>query len=211
MDNLIIIGAGGFGREVASWAAQHPLCGVSWKIAGFLDDLYPSLSLPSGCPPLLGSIKDHLPSPTNRYICALGRPATKQSCVQLLLERDACFINLIHPSVTIGDRVKLGQGIILCPGVRITCDSEIGDFTAINLNATVGHDTSIGAWCQISSHCDIMGHVTIGEGSLLGSSAIILPRVKVGHSVTVGAGSVVVKSVADGQTVFGNPAHSLLD
>lgn len=211
MDNLIIIGAGGYGREVASWASQHPDSGVAWRITGFLDDRYPSLQLPDGCPPLLGTIKDHTPSPANRYLCALGSPTAKQSCVQPLLERGARFISLVHPSVTIGERVNLGQGIILCPGVRLTCDCTIGDFTSINLNATVGHDACIGAWCQISSHCDIMGYASVGDATFLGSSALILPKVQVGRSATVGAGSVVIKSVGDGQTVFGNPARSLLD
>ena len=38
MQRLIIVGAGGLGREVFSWASHHPDCGQVWNIAGFIDD-----------------------------------------------------------------------------------------------------------------------------------------------------------------------------
>ena len=38
MNKLIIVGAGGFGREVLQWALQSNDYGKKWEIAGFLDD-----------------------------------------------------------------------------------------------------------------------------------------------------------------------------
>ena len=37
MDQVYIVGAGGFGREVAHWLTQSPDCGTKWRLAGFLD------------------------------------------------------------------------------------------------------------------------------------------------------------------------------
>ncbi|NBX34537.1 hypothetical protein EBR16_04155 [bacterium] len=38
MKKLLIVGAGGFGREMHAWALQHPDHGRDWIFAGFLDD-----------------------------------------------------------------------------------------------------------------------------------------------------------------------------
>ena len=38
MKKLLIVGAGGFGREVACWAAEAMGRGTDWVPAGFLDD-----------------------------------------------------------------------------------------------------------------------------------------------------------------------------
>ena len=46
----------------------------------------------------------------------------------------------------------------------------------------------------------------IGDNVFIGSGVTIVPGIKIGKNARVGAGSVVIANVADGETVFGNPA-----
>jgi acetyltransferase-like isoleucine patch superfamily enzyme len=50
------------------------------------------------------------------------------------------------------------------------------------------------------------GHSEIGRGVYIGSGATIIPGRKIRDRARVGAGSVVIRNVAEGQSVFGNPA-----
>ncbi|TVP79605.1 MAG: acetyltransferase [Puniceicoccaceae bacterium] len=207
MKRLIIVGAGGFGREVFNWASAHPDCGRLWEIAGFLDDNPAALD---GCNypvAVLGSVANHHPAADELFICAIGAPSIKWAVCQQLLDRSASFLTLVHPSVIMGANVQLGQGVVLCPGVILTCDIQIGDFAMINCLSSVGHDARIGDWATLSAHCDVTGGAEVGERALLGSGARILPGKKVGPGALVGAGSVVLGNVAAESKVFGNPAR----
>lgn len=209
MKQLWIVGAGGFGREVYSWASAHPDCGVDWEIAGFLDDNPAALDgfdYPVG---ISGTVKDHLPGESDCYVCGLGIPEVKQRVCRALLARSACFITLVHPSAILGKHVRLGTGVVLCPRVTLTCDAEVGDFVSVNCHSSAGHDVKIGAWSTVSGHCDITGGCELGEMAFLGSGVRILPKRRVGVGAYVGAGSVVLQSVADAQRVFGVPARRI--
>lgn len=209
MDTVFIIGAGGFGREVYSWAVQHPDCGTQWEIAGFLDDNPKALAgfgLPVG---IIGGISDARPDPAARYICGLGQPSLKAEICPALSKAGARFLTLIHPSAIIGQCVHIGAGSILCPGSMLTCNIEIGRFVTINCNSSIGHDSRVGDFTTLSGFCDVTGHCTLGTRVFLGSHACIIPDTEVGSNSTVGAGSVVIRKVPANVTVFGNPAKIL--
>ena len=211
MKNLIIIGAGGFGREVLQYAldTQASSNAGEWNVAGFLDDNANALSGYSCGYPIFGTVKEHVVSDENVYICSIGDVRAKLSICEEYLNRGARFINLIHPTAIVGRTCKMGTGNILCPFSSLTTDVAIGNFVTLNQKAGCGHDAVIGNGCAVSAFCDITGGASLGEGVFLGSHAVICPGVKVGDYARIGAGSVVLRDVKAGGSVFGIPAKKL--
>ena len=206
---LIVVGAGGLGREIYGCAKTHPDCGVRWRPAGFLDDFPNALGgrdYPRG---VIDSIRDYEPRANDVFVAGLGTPQLRRNCCEMLIRRGANFVSLIHPSAVILSNVRLGRGVVLLPNAWIGCDARVGDFVTFLPSSHAGHDTIIGDYCQCSTGCDIMGAVELGHDVLVGSGARIIPSVKVGDGAVVGAGSVVVRDVMPGQTVFAMPARPL--
>jgi sugar O-acyltransferase (sialic acid O-acetyltransferase NeuD family) len=208
MKDLVIIGAGGFGREVFCWARESA---GEWIIAGYLDDNPRALDgFGPDLPPILGSVQAHVPKPSEVFVCAIGQVAAKRRCIESILSRGGAFTTVVHATAVHSRRAALGKGVILCPYSIVSSDAQIGDFVTVNLHSSVAHDSVIGRWCQLHCHVDITGGVTLGEGVLVGSHASVLPGVKVGDGAVIGAGSVVNRDVAAGVTVFGAPARPYL-
>jgi sugar O-acyltransferase (sialic acid O-acetyltransferase NeuD family) len=206
MKKLLIVGAGGFGRELYVWASQHPDCGRAWELEGFLDDnahALQSFGSFAQVMPLTGHVVD----PAKLYLCGLGLPPMKEKLLQPLLAAGANFPVFIHPRAVVGDRVKFGRGVVLCPGAIASADIALGDFVMLNLHTTVGHDASVGAWSTLSSHCDVTGRVQVADRVFMGSRVSIIPGQTVGSGATLGAGAVVIRDVPAGVTVVGNPAR----
>ena len=204
-----IVGAGDFGRECASWAKAYSLLsGVPF--AGFLADDATSLDThPHYRPGVVGPASAHAPREGAVYVMAISDPRAKLTVADILTSRGARFVTVIHPSAILADHVTLGDGVVVCPNVVISCDTRILDFVAINLGSTVGHDVRIGRGATVSAHVDLTGHVTVDEGAFLGSHAVVLPKGRVGAYARVGAGSVVLRSVKPGVTVMGVPARQV--
>lgn len=203
---LVLLGAGGFGREVHQWACDAWRLGRrgGWRFGGFLDDGDVADPLLPG--PVVGRIATYVPRRGDVFLCAIGDPAARQRTTQRLVEVGARFATLVHPTAVVGRNVELGAGVILCPRVILTCDIRVGDHTALNCGTAVGHDARLGRWCQVSSFCDITGRCEVGDGVFLGSRVSLLPGARVGDGASVGAGSVVLRRVGPGERVFGVPA-----
>jgi sugar O-acyltransferase (sialic acid O-acetyltransferase NeuD family) len=214
--NLVILGAGGFGREVHAWLLDsirngdcQPTNEVVWKIAGFIDDVSNAPDIFPGLPPILSKIDEYQPDPNSYLVCAIADPAAKKLLSNKLLLKGAQFFTLIHPSAIVGTNVTVGKGTVICPFTVLSTDLVVGDFVTINSGCTIGHDSVIADYCTLSGHCDITGGVKLQEGAFLGSHAAIIPKVTVGEYAVVGAGSVVIRKVAPGVTVFGVPAKRI--
>ena len=206
MKDLYIVGAGGFGREVYGWLGDMGDAS-DWRFCGFLDDNPEALQGLDYGQGVVAPISGFQVEPSQLFVCGIGDVSTKIMLCQPLMDRGAQFLTVVHPTVVIGRNVRLGQGVVLCPGVILTCDMEIGDMVMINCRSSAGHDVSIGDWCTISAHCDLTGYTKLGRGVFMGSGARIIPGKSVGADAVIGAGSVVIRSVAAGQKVFGNPAR----
>lgn len=207
--SLVIVGAGGFGREVYEWAVQSFDFNREWRWKGFLDDNPRALAgkdYPGG---VISGIDSYEAESGDYFLCAVGKPGLKKELAGKMLDKGVRPAGLIHPSVVIGRNVVMGSGVILCPRVVLTCDIVLGDFVTLNVGTAVGHDARIGSYSQSSSFCDLTGYTKLGEEVFLGSHASVLPSVTVGDRAVIGAGAVVLRNVPSGQTVFGVPARVL--
>ena len=209
MKRLLIIGAGGFGREVLNWALDILPQNRDWEVGGFLDADPAVLDAYDCRLPILADPLHYSPKEDDCFICAIGHPSTKLRVCRYLKERGAQFITLIHPTAIIGDRCTIGAGCVFCPGAVVTTDVKIGDFVMMNLQSTIGHDAVVADGCTLSPHADVNGFASLGEGVFLGCHAVVLPGATVGDYAIVGAGSVVLKKVKAGVTVMGVPAKQI--
>lgn len=209
MKNLLILGAGGFGREVLGWASKNAGYNTNFTIGGFLDDNPEALKGYSYPVEVIGSIQDYHPTPADLLVCAIGNPQAKQRIVELMLQRGGRFMNLIHPTAVLGTNVTLGQGVIICPSVVISADVTVGNFVSIDTQSVLGHDVQVGHYSHVAIFSALTGHAKLQERVFIGCNSTLLPGVTIGADAIVGAGSVVTKPVDAGLVVAGVPARPL--
>ncbi len=200
---VVVIGAGGFGREVADLARA-----AGMEVAGFIGTRAegdPELRLP-----LLGG-DEILPTLRSRGIAqaalvAVGETRVRERLLALCASAGLDLPALVHASASVLTDQAFGPGVIVYPGAVVMSDCRIGHGVLINSGATLGHDVVVGNCANIGPGANIAGRVTIGARTLIGIGAIIRERTIIGADTTVGAGSVVVKNLPDGVLAYGVPA-----
>ncbi len=205
---LVIVGAGGFGREVLMWI-NDDCVGLGNNVRGFVDANKNALDEFDIDLPILGDPLTYTPATDERLVMAIGIPAIKIKLAESLRSRGGKFATLVHPSAHVGPRSQLGEGVVVCAGAIVSCDVVIDEFVMLNSYSTVGHDARIGRGTTLSSHADCTGHTRIGEGVFMGSHASVIPSITVGNGATIAAGSVAMRNVPAGATVLGVPAKKL--
>jgi len=206
MKDIVIVGAGGFGREVKMLIDQINGASPKYSVLGFYDDSVPKGTLINGLK-VLGSIFDlDQVTKSTAVAIAIGAPKSKKAIVAQLTNPLLYFPKLIHPSVILGiSDEAIGKGVIICAGNIITVNITIGDFVILNLGCTIGHDTNIGNYCAFMPQVNIAGEVSLGEAVYGGMGAGIINQVTIGDNVTLGAGTIVVKDLPSNCLVVGIP------
>lgn len=205
MKNLIIYGAGGFGREVACWVKSLK----ELKFKGFLDDDKNALNGFGLEEFYLGNMDSYEFKDDDFVVIAIANSDVKEMLYKKLKAKGVKFTNVVHESVIVGDRVRFGEGNIICPYGVISVDVQILDCNIFNLHATIGHDAKIGSFNTFNSHCDITGNTSIKDRNFFGSRVSVLPSAKIGNNNKIAAGSVVYKGIRDNLIYLGNPARKV--
>lgn len=208
---LVIIGCGGFGREVLALVMALRDKGAIWEPVRFVDDApgAPDLAKVAalGCYAVRGI--DALlegPDPFSAVV-AIGSNAARRTIVDRLAEAPASYPVLVHPTATVGPGVELGEGTVIAAGARLSTQIVVGRHVHIDQNVTVGHDCQLGDFARLNPQACVSGSVRLGQGAVVGASATILQGLDVGCGAVVGAGAVVVSDVADDHVVKGVPAR----
>lgn len=211
MKNIVIIGAGDFGKEVA-WLIDG-INGVvpTYNILGFLDDNANKEGATINGIKCLGPIRLLSRLTKTDDVCAviaIQHGQVRKAIVESLPSFSR-WETLIHPSANISNLAKIGAGCIICAGCNISVNVTISDQVLMNLSVTIGHDCSIGNYASMMSGVVVSGHVVLKEAAYLASNCTIVPGMKIGANAKVGAGSVVIRNVREGTTVMGVPAKLL--
>lgn len=211
MKELLIVGTGGFAREVF-WHAHNSLgYGTEFIIKGFLEGNIPVDKTKYGLLPadVMDNVLNYKISHNDVFVVAMANSKLKELLVHIVLDNGGNFINLIHKTAMVSNTAQLGIGIILCQFTSISCNTTVENHVMLNAYSSLGHDAKIGEYSSIMGHVDITGNVSVGTHTFWGSASRALPGSKIGNYATVGAGSVVIRKVKEGKTVFGVPAMEI--
>ena len=209
MKDLIIIGAGGYAKDVYNFALNSRGYNKDFVIKGFLDKDANAMEGYDGYPPVIGFEEDYFIEERDVFITAIGDNYLREKIVKIIESRGGNFISLIHNTAIVHTNAKIGVGCILQPGAFIGADSKIGNHSYIQNNAILGHDVSIGSFCRIDCNVMFVGGTRANNRVTVHTSSVINHNVLICDDSVVGACSFVIKKVKQGTTVFGNPAKVL--
>ena len=206
MKDLYIIGAGGFGREVAWLVERINEVKPTWNLKGFIDDNEARWGTYEDGYEVLGETEFLINQSDVYAVCAVGSAKVRQQIIEKLKGSNINFATLIDPSVILSKRVEIGEGTIICAGTILTVDIKIGKHVIINLDCTLGHDDVTDDFVTIYPSVNVSGNVSVGKCCELGTGMQIIQGKTITSGVILGAGAVVVKDIIESGTYIGCPA-----
>jgi sugar O-acyltransferase (sialic acid O-acetyltransferase NeuD family) len=210
--DVMILGAGGTGREVAEAIEDINSLGRKWNLLGFLDDDPQKHAREYNGYPVLGSISTAADYATCYFVLVLGNHRdlrlTKRVLDRLSLDRSR-FATIIHPTAKLSRYTEVGLGTVVLQNCVITSNARIGSHVLVLFGSHIGHDCIVDDYVVIAPHAVLAGGVRVREGCYIGANATVLQKTKVGPWSCVGMGAAVVSDVGPNSTVMGNPARLL--
>ena len=206
-DDLVIVGAGGHGRETLDIVeAMNDAGTAQWNFLGFVDD---------------GEVRDdrlarreaevvevsELDREAVRYVIGIGDPGMRETVAEKMTLAGFVPATLVHPAASVGSDNRIAEGVVLAAGARVTTNVSLGRHSQLNVDAVVSHDCEVGAFVTFSPGTLVNGECRIGDRAFFGTGAIVTPGLRVGADAKVGAGAVVLEDVPEGTTVVGVPAR----
>lgn len=211
MNNLIIFGASGFGREVAWVVERINVVKPTWNLIGFMDDEQSIQGNNINGYKVLGKAEDAKAFPDTYFVVAVGSSRIREKIVNKLknINPNIMFATVIDPSAEISSHVDIGEGTIICQHTIITVNISIGSHVVINFDCTVGHDAFINDFVTLYPSVNVSGSTCIGYGVELGTGMQIIQGKNIGDNSIVGAGSVVINDLPEKCTAVGCPAKPI--
>ena len=211
-----IVGAGGFGREVAPLTRRwmelsHGSEKTSEVVFVVEDKFHISQEFVNGYRVL--SMTEFLSTPASErhFNIAIGKSSIRERISNSIPVGVARPFSIIAQNHVSFDGNVVGEGAILCSFTHITSNAKIGRFFHANIYSYVAHDCVIGDFVTFAPGVMCNGHVVIEDHVYIGTGAVIKDGtdkpVVIGRGAVIGMGAVVTKSVPPGVTVVGNPAR----
>ena len=196
MMERVLIGAGGFAREVKAHLGDYLMkCFVDdsyWKEND--DNIYPLSSFDP-------SIYEAL--------VVIGDPNARKNIVERL-PKSTKYFSFIHNSVQIlGNDVFIEDGSIICAGCILTTNIKIGSHAHLNLHTTIGHDCEIGDYFTTAPGVKVSGNCKIQECVYIGTNASIKEKISINSFVTIGLNAGVVKNITESGIYVGTPSKRI--
>jgi sugar O-acyltransferase (sialic acid O-acetyltransferase NeuD family) len=214
---LVIIGAGGLGREVHDIveAVNDARAGTDrpqLECVGFLADGHADVELvEERGVPFLGPVAGLTSLPADvRYLIAIGNGPARRRIDEWATAEGREPTTLVHPRAVLGrHRVTLGPGSIVCAGAVVTTNVRLGRHVVVNLSVTIGHDATLADYVTLNPHVSVAGNTVLEQEVTMGSAATVIERRRIGARTVVGAGAAVVRDLPADVTAVGVPAHPL--
>ena len=169
---LVVVGAGGFGRETLDVvdAVNRASDSTKFDVVGVLDDTLSAENisrLRARRIAHLGSVCDWLATGVAAdYLIAVGNPSARQELAWRFDVAGLPAATVVHPTTVVGSAGSIDAGTIICSGVQLSTNVHVGRHVQLNPSATVGHDSRLGNFVSVHPAATISGECSINSALL---------------------------------------------
>lgn len=211
MKEFFIVGSGGFSKQVIEIIERINEVRNEYKLVGLIDDNKELIGKKVLGYKVVGTTDYLLERSMKKDVYAVIAIANGMHRKKIFSKLPHVrWTNLIHPSTVISKYTKMGKGNIICAGVVINPECEIGDFCQLNIGNTVGHDVFFRNYVTVMPGCRISGNVLLKDFSTIGTGSVILQGKTVETEVILGAGAVLTKNTEKENVYIGVPAEKIV-
>jgi sugar O-acyltransferase (sialic acid O-acetyltransferase NeuD family) len=212
--DLVIVGAGGFGRETAQVVHDLNQCGAAWRLLGYLDDNPARHGTAIDGTTILGGRGEIRHLPDVAVVVCTGHPGDYVSRMRIVNDLGLPperYATIVHPTVAMSASSSIGHGCVVLAHVTLTAAVRVGAHVAIMPQVTLTHDNVIEDFATLASGARLGGGVRVQRAAYLGAGALIRENRTIGAFSLVGMGAVVTRDVPARQVWAGVPARYLRD
>jgi len=206
MPDLLLVGASGLAREVASAVAREP-----WNVVGVLDDGAALHGTSVGGLDVIGGVEQAAARAESLLVC-VGNGSARRAIVERLGALgvgDDRYATFVDETVRVPGTVSVGVGSIVLAGSVLTADLAVGRHVVLMPGVVLTHDDRVDDFVTLAAGVALGGFVVLGTESYLGMRSSVRQRTTVGVRAVVGMGAAVLNDIPDGETWAGVPARRL--
>jgi len=210
--DLVVVGAGGFGRETVEAIRAMNAAGASWRLLGYLDDNPKLWGTRIDGVPVVGGLHELQRLPGASVVVCTGRPdnyLSRPRIVEMLGLPAERYATIVHPAAVTSASSQIGPGSVLLACSVLTASVRIGAHVAVMPHVTLTHDDVVEDFATLASGVRLGGGVHVGQGAYVGAGALIRENRSVGSRALIGMGAVVVSDIPAGEIWVGVPARYL--
>lgn len=195
MKDIVIIGAGGIGREVAYFIEEINEISPTWNIIGFIDENIEIHNKELNGYKVLGGLNALTELNVKPYVVVAIANCTVKKKIVERLEGKFDFATIIYPTVKVSKYIEIGKGSIIYPGVILTVNTKIGNHVLLSGNCGIGHDTVIGDYSSVLWGSNFSGYDNVGESCFIGVGTKVIQGINISDGNRISAGMTVTEDV----------------
>ena len=136
---LVILGAGGYGRNIADLAEQSG----RYDAICFLDD--GDTNAAGKCAEFQRFFDEN-----TEFYAAFGNNALRMDWLNKFNDCGCAVATIVHPAAYVSPKATVGRGVAILPGAIVNTGTVIGDGCIINCGCIVDHDCVISEGVHVS-------------------------------------------------------------
>lgn len=205
MKDIIIMGAGDLGKDVAWLIERINEKTPEWNLLGFTEK--GEMTEFQGYP-ILGTDDEIQNFGEVFVVCALANTAVRERIIDTLPE-NAHVATLIDPNAIIHRTAQIGEGSMVFAGAMVGIEAKVGKQCVVLYNAAVNHDVEVGDYTTVYPNATISGRCHVGKYCEIGTGASIIQHVSICDNAKIGVGAAVFTNIKNPGTTVGNPAVTM--
>lgn len=209
MKKLLIVGCGNVGGFIANNLQEFT--GEQYLVEGFLDDDVQKIGKLLFGHRVIGNIDkiSEFATEVSVVICVSNPVYRKNIFEKLCSLPNANFPSFVSRHVWISNKVKIGKGVIIYPGVAINYNTSVEDFSIMNMNCAIGHDCTIGRFSTLAPGVSLAGFTHLEECVEMCINSATVQSIRVGENSIVGGMGMVTRNIPANCTAVGVPAKPI--